>query len=98
MAPAVWTPLAEDDLAEIAYYIAVEDERPVTARRIVEEIEAKAEQYAGHPELGQMNVSFPEGSLYVRHKRWAIVYKPHVDGIVVIRVVDLSRDFGNLFP
>ena len=46
MARAEWTLTAEDELTELAYWIAVEDERPLTARRIVEEIQQKAENYA----------------------------------------------------
>ena len=41
MARAAWTLTAEDELTEPAYWIAVEDERPLTARRVVEEFQHK---------------------------------------------------------
>jgi plasmid stabilization system protein ParE len=97
MPKAVWTPEAEKDLAEIVYFIAVQDRRPLTARKNANEIKQKAEQYASTPEIGQRNDDLPEGSLYFRHKRWAIIYETRDYGIIVVRVVDMSRDFGRLF-
>ena len=47
MARAEWTLTAEDEPTEIACWIAVEDERPLTARRIVQEIQHKAETCLG---------------------------------------------------
>lgn len=98
MARAEWTLTAEDELTEIAYWIAVEDERPLTARRIVEEIQHKAEIYAGTPGIGQRHPDLPEDWWYFRHKRWIVVYRHREYGIDVLRVVDASRDFMRLFP
>jgi plasmid stabilization system protein ParE len=98
MARAEWTPTAEDELTEIAYWIAVEDERPVTARRIVEEIQHKAETYAATPGIGQRHPDLPQGWFYFRHKRWIVVYQSREYGIDVLRVVDAARDFPRLFP
>ena len=75
MPRAEWTPSAEQELAEIAYYIAVKDGRPLTARKIVEEIQAKADQYAAIPKVGHRNPDLPRGWLYFRHKRWIILYQ-----------------------
>lgn len=41
----VWTPVAEEGLEEILYYIAVEDGRPETARRLGEEILAAVDRH-----------------------------------------------------
>jgi plasmid stabilization system protein ParE len=98
MACAEWTPTAEDKLTEIAYWIAVEDERPLTARKIVEEIQHKAEVYAATPGIGQRHPDLPEGWFYFRHKRGIVLYQPRDDGIDVLRVVDAARDFPRLFP
>jgi len=98
MARAEWTLTAEDELTEIAYWIAVEDERPLTARRIIEEIQHKAEIYASTPGIGQRHPDLPEDWWYFRHKRWIVVYRHREYGIDVLRVVDASRDFPRLFP
>ncbi|MCL4204307.1 MAG: type II toxin-antitoxin system RelE/ParE family toxin [Pirellulaceae bacterium] len=98
MARAEWTSTAEDELTEIAYWIAVEAGRPGTARSIVEEIQQKADFYAANPKLGQRHPDFPDGWLYFRHKRWIVVYRPKNDGVDILRVVDASRDFPRLFP
>lgn len=84
-------------MAEIAYWIAVEDKRPQTARRIVEEIRERAEWYAARPAIGQSNPDFPVGTQYFRHKRWVVVYVARDHGIDVLRVVDSARDFPTLF-
>ena len=98
MARAEWTPTAEDELTEIAYWIAVEDERPATARKIVEEIQHKADVYSATPGIGQRHSDLTEGWFYFRHKRWIVVYRPREYGIDVLRVVDAARDFPRLFP
>jgi plasmid stabilization system protein ParE len=97
MARAEWTATAEDELTEIAYWIAMEAGRPQTARRIVEELHQKAEFYAATPSLGQRHPDAPEGWFYFRHKRWVVLYRPREHGIDVLRVVDAARDFPTLF-
>lgn len=82
MGAAHWTPVAESELSEIAYWIAVEDARPATARAIVEEIRDKADWYADSPGLGQRNADFPEQWLWFRHKRWVVVYQPTEQGLM----------------
>ena len=98
MPRAEWTQSAENELTEIAYWIAVESNRPLTARRIVEQIRNKANRYAATPEIGQRHPDFPEGWMYFRHKRWVILYLARDYGIDVLRVIDASRDFRRLFP
>ena len=97
MARAEWTPTAEDELTQIAYWIAVKDSRPLTARKLVEEIQQSAEFYAATPHIGQRHPDFPEGWLYFRHKRWIVLYLAQDYGIDVLRVVDGARGFPRLF-
>jgi plasmid stabilization system protein ParE len=63
MARVEWTSTAEDELTEIAYWIAVQDDRPRTARKVVDEILRKAELYAATPGIGQRHFDLPEGWL-----------------------------------
>ena len=98
MARSEWTEEAEDDLADIAYYIAVKERRPLTARKNIEEIQSKAKHYARNPQLGQHHPDLPGESRYFRHKRWIAVYQERRYGLIVIRVIDSARDFQRLFP
>ena len=97
MAKAFWAQLAEDELEEIAYYIAVNDRRPETAAKIVTELKDKAQHYADNPATGQRHPDMPDGWLHFIHKRWIVVYQAHNEGILVLRVIDGSRDFNRLF-
>ena len=49
----LWTPRAERHVEDIAYYIAVDDGRPLTAEKIVREIVDKCNLYASNPLLGE---------------------------------------------
>lgn len=97
MAAALHSLQAEKDLEEIDYQIAVTDGRPFNAERIVDEILAKCDFYAGCPLIGTAADYFFEGCRIGRHKRWVIFYRIRKDGIEVVRIVDGARDFPNLF-
>jgi plasmid stabilization system protein ParE len=73
---AEWTPLAERDLEEIAFFIGVQDHRPATAAKIVREIKAKCETYAHAPDMGTAAPELGENCSYFTHKRWVIIYIP----------------------
>jgi toxin ParE1/3/4 len=88
---------SEKDLQEIAYHIAVRDGRPLTAERILEELIAKCEFYAGCPEVGAAADHLFEGCRIGRHKRWAIFYRERDEGIDIVRIVDGARDYPSLF-
>ena len=97
MASANWTPSAVGDMEEIAYWIAEKDQRPETARRIVEEMKAEAQRFAKIPHAGQRHPDIREDWLYFRFKRWLIFYRIIDEGIDVLRVIDSARDFPRLF-
>ena len=92
MPTAVWAPQAEADLEEILYYIRVHDDRPLTARRVGEEIIADVNRQAAIPASGMPYFAAPDNWRYIRHKRWLIFYQTHPAGIEVMRVVDGARD------
>lgn len=97
MSHAVWTPLAEAELEDIVYYIAVEDGRPLTAERVAREIRDRAETIAVTSAIWHKHPDLPPGWFYSMHKRWVITFQEHVSGIEVLRVIDGSRDFTRLF-
>ena len=101
MAKALWTHEARQDLKAIVLYVGRRDRRPATAAKIAREIKAKTDDYASHfasgnvtgthrPELGEDYRVFS-------HKRWVIIFRPHGQGIEVMRVVDGAQDFPSLF-
>ena len=97
MAQVFRTEAAENDLQEIAYYIAVKDRRPLTAERIVDEILSKCRRYADSPEIGTSADHLGVNYRFFAHKRWVVVYRPVSEGILVLRIVDGARDFSKLF-
>ncbi len=97
MARTVWTPLAQQELEDILFYIRVADGRPLTSRRIGEELCDALDRQATKPLTGSGHPAAPEDWLYVRFKRWLIFYVPLPDGIEVMRVVDAVRDLPPLF-
>ena len=92
MADVVWTPLAAQELEDILYYIRIADGRPLTARRIGEEILALLGEYANQPLAGSRHEAAPNEWLYIRFKRWLFFYVAHDDRIEIMRVIDASRD------
>jgi plasmid stabilization system protein ParE len=96
MSRAVWTPQAEQDLEDIAYYIAVESGRPRTAESNVRQLREKCETYGSNPLLGQALSEVGEYRFFA-FKRWVVVYWPKQDGIVIEAVIDSSRDFVRVF-
>lgn len=96
MAHVTWTPAAERDLEDIAYYIGVTDHRPSTAMRLIDQLVAKCQLYATQPAMGARYPELGENLRLFRHKRYVVIYKPHEAGIEVLRVVDGSRDYPAL--
>lgn len=98
----LWTPQAREDLIEIYTYIALE--RPSTAERIFDAIEAKGGMLADYPRLG---VRRPEIRLTTRmlvEGPYLILYETHpdsdeggIDAVEIVRIVDGRRNLKNLF-
>lgn len=97
MARVLWTPRAERHVEDIAYYIAVDDGRPLTAEKIVREIHEKCNLYALNPLLGAPRQELGTTYRSFRHKRWVLIYEPLDDGLVVEAVFDATRDYPTLF-
>jgi plasmid stabilization system protein ParE len=93
----LWTPVAESDLDDILYYIAVVDRKPATGERIYQEIRDRVAEHANRLLPGYHHPGAPEGWLYLKHKRWLVFYLPLGDGIEVMRVIDAVRDLPRQF-
>lgn len=96
MPEAQWTRAAEADLDEIYLYIAREDGRPLTAKRVEEELIERCNQQAGFSAAGhETGSAIPElgdAYRYLTHKRWIILFRSEAPTIVVLAVLDSARD------
>lgn len=97
MPQAIRTQAAQQDLDEIAWYIAVQESRPRVAYQVIDEIIAKCELLASNPSLGTAKPLLGDNYRIFSHKRWVIIFRPIDDGIEVLRIVDGARDYNRLF-
>jgi plasmid stabilization system protein ParE len=92
MPRVVWTPIAEAELEDILFYIAIIGRNPSTAERIYGEIRGRVNQHADKQLPGHSHPETPSNWRYLRHKRWLVFYQSIQDGIEVMRVIDAVRD------
>ena len=101
MAVLALTELARDDVDGIYDYIGEQERRPATADKVVTEIIdacwSYAASFAAGSVLGSARDDLGESYRVFTHKRWVVVFRPIENGIEVLRVVDGSRDYGQLF-
>ncbi len=97
MARAEWTQIALDELEAIGDYIGYRDNRQDTAARIVQDLLDKADLYATQPSMGTDAQDLGETFRKFVHMRWLVFYRPMDYGIEVLRVIDGSRDYDELF-
>jgi plasmid stabilization system protein ParE len=96
MPVAYRTETADNDLRAIAYQIGVENGRPLTAERIVDELIDCCDQLAmlsPHSELGTAAPELGHGVRLFSHQRWVIIFRYVDDGVLVLRIVDGSQDY-----
>lgn len=90
------TESAEADLQEIAFQIAVRDQRPATADRAIDELIERCERLAQYSEHSAQGTSAPELGDNVRllaHRRWVIVFRYAAHGVDILRFADGSQDY-----
>jgi toxin ParE1/3/4 len=87
---------AEADLIELWLYIA--QDNPGAADRLLDEIEDKCSLLAANPQLGPARADIASDCRYFPMGRYLILYRPILDGIEVVRVVQGSRRLEDLFP
>jgi plasmid stabilization system protein ParE len=92
MPRVLWTPVAESDLDDILFYVALVAGKPTTAHRLLKQIRGRLQDLANQRIPGHVHPNAPEGWFYLRHKRWLLFYRPLSGGIEVMRVIDATRD------
>ena len=91
------TPAAEKDLDDIFDYIAVVDQRPETAAKLLRDIDEKCRTYAANPLMGAPRPELGNHYRSFTHKRYVIIYTPIEGGIEIRAVIDGARDYPSLF-
>jgi plasmid stabilization system protein ParE len=92
MADVIWTPQATAELEDILCYVRLTDGRPLTARRLAEQLLNKVDQYASGMSVGHTHSAAPSNWLYFQFKRGLVFYRDTSQGIEVMRVIDGARD------
>ena len=95
MAKVIYSPVAQNDLLDIASFIA--RDKPLAAGRWVESVRQKCELLAKHPEAGEERPAFSvPGCRSFSAGNYVLFYRPIADGIEIARIVHGSRDMRNL--
>ncbi len=90
------TEAAERDLRDIAFHIAFNDNRPVLADRIIDELVEQADTLARLSPSSVMGTAGPEIGEGVRlfsYKRWVILFRYELHGVDILRFADASQDY-----
>lgn len=96
MAEARRTEAAEQDFENIGYQIAVRERRPEAARQILSNIKSKCDELAALAHVATIGTAAPEigaGVRLITCLRWVILFRYEDDGVVILRIVDGSRDY-----
>jgi toxin ParE1/3/4 len=95
MGRVVYAPVANDDLIEIAAFIA--RDKPATARQWVQEIRKTGSTLSTQPEMGEEREGFGvPGCRSFSVGSYVVFFRPISDGIEVARIIHGSRDMQNL--
>jgi len=93
---------ARRDLKGIQDYISEEQERPLTAVKVIEKILDRIEDLLDFPDTGTLlspKVNFPTNYRYVREAGYLIFYRHENNHIFVDRIIHGKRDYiAILFP
>jgi|CXWL01.1.fsa_nt_gi plasmid stabilization system protein ParE len=90
------TESAEADLQEIAFQIAVRDQRPDTADRVIDELIGQCERLAQNSETSIQGTAASELGNDVRlfsYRRWVIIFRYEAHGVDILRFADGNQDY-----
>lgn len=90
MLPVIWRPAADNQLLEIARFIADHDE--VAAVQIVERIEAVALLLSQHPYLGRAGRAAGTREVLAHPNYW-LIYRVKADAVEVLSVLHARQQY-----
>ena len=94
MSLAVFSELAEGDLAEIWVSIALDNIE--VADRLIEELRDKAALLAEQPFIGVARPDFGQEVRSFPHRDYLVIYRPTTFGVGIARIVHGARDLRRL--
>ncbi|MBX9792469.1 MAG: type II toxin-antitoxin system RelE/ParE family toxin [Pirellulales bacterium] len=89
--------LARADLKEIGRYIADQSGHRNIALQFLDTIEERCQVYAGNPMLAESRPELGEDIRCFSVGKYVVFFRPHRDGIEIVRVLHASRDTGILW-
>ncbi len=89
------TDLAEEDLIGIWSYIAADNSD--AADRLLDEIDEICKTLADAPQAGRLREDLSQNLRSLPVGNYVILYRPHADGVIVIRVLHGARDLPGMF-
>ncbi|MDN5212999.1 type II toxin-antitoxin system RelE/ParE family toxin [Fulvivirgaceae bacterium BMA12] len=92
MAIVKLTPLAEEDLFEIWYYIAVEKKSRLNADRFIDKLDKEFYKLAKTPRMGTERSVYVPGLKGWPFGEYVIFYRPIPRGVDIIRVIHAKRE------
>ena len=95
MSRVIFSPQAEEELLEIAFYIA--QDNPEAALSFLERIERICAVIAASPEIGRLREELAPNLRGFLVEQYVVFYVPTQGGIEVVRVLHGARDLPSLF-
>jgi toxin ParE1/3/4 len=86
---------ARSDLGEIWFYIAQDD--PEAADRFIRAIISRFPKLAAMPHLGRKREELSQHLRSFPVRRYVVFYRPHENGVEIVRVIHGARDLPPLF-
>ena len=96
MPTAFRTPAAERDLQEILFHIAVDDEQPVLAEKVLDGLLERCDSLARYSTVAVQGTAagrIGDGVRLASHQRWVILFRYVPDGVMILRIADGSQDY-----
>jgi toxin ParE1/3/4 len=97
MANVNCTPLAEQDLTDIARYLVEKSQSLAVAYRFLDSFEARCAQYSAQPELAEKCSDLGPDVRRFAIGNYVVFYRPTRGGIEILRVLHGSRDIPTAF-
>lgn len=96
MPAVVRTAAADDDLRNIAVEVGIRSGRPAVADRVIDGLLDCCNELAHLSAMSKLGTPTPQlgpGIRIYSYRRWAIIFRYIVDGILVLRIADGSQDY-----
>jgi toxin ParE1/3/4 len=91
------TEQANEDLFQVWYYIAIENQSPENADRFIDALDETLYFLAKNPFIGTIKNHYADGIRQFVFQKYLIFYFPIEDGIEVVRILHGARDIGQQF-